>query len=63
MLLQLITLLVILAVVGFCVYLVITYIPMPQPMKQAIMVIVILLLVLWVARALLGGGGLPALLG
>jgi len=61
MLLQLITLIVILALVGFCLWLVITYVPMPAPMKQAIVVVVVLLLVLWLARALLTGGGLPAL--
>lgn len=62
MLLQLVTLIVVLALLGFCLYLVLTYIPMPQPVKQAIIVIVVLLLVLWIARALLTGGGLPQLL-
>jgi len=63
MLLQLITLIVVLAVVGFCLWLVVTYVPMPAPFKTAIVVGVVLLLVLWLARALLGGGGLPALVG
>lgn len=62
MLIQILTLVVVLAVFGFAVYLVITYIPMPKPVQQAIIVIVVLLLLLWLARALLTGGGLPQLL-
>ena len=53
---DLITLVVVLALIGFCLWLVLTYIPMPPPMKQVITVIVVIVLVLWVVRALLGGG-------
>lgn len=49
----LLELIVVFAVIGFCLYLVITYIPMPAPMQQALVVIVVL--VLYVARVLLGG--------
>lgn len=45
------------ALIGFCLYLVMTYIPMPEPMKQALIVIVVVCLVLYVARMILGGGG------
>ena len=55
--LELITLVVVLAVIGFAVYVVITYIPMPDPFRKAIIVIVVLVLLLYVARMLLGGGG------
>ncbi len=46
-----------LAVVGFLVYLVITYIPMPDVFKKVIVVIVAILLILYVLRAL--GGDIP----
>ena len=52
----LITLVLVLAVIGFCVWLVVTYIPMPAPMKTAIYVIVVVVLILWILRALVGSG-------
>lgn len=51
----LLTLVIVLALVGFCVWLVITYIPMPPPFRTAIIVIVVLVLLLYVIRLLLGG--------
>lgn len=53
---DLITLILVLAVVGFCLWLIVTYIPMPPPIKQVIIVIVVVVIVLWLLRALLGGG-------
>lgn len=53
--LEIITLLVTLAIVGFCVWLVTTYIPMPEPIRKAIIVIVVLLLVLYLVRRLAVG--------
>lgn len=47
-----------LALVGFLVYLIITYIPMPPPFKNVIIVIVVVLLVLYLLRVL-GVGDLP----
>lgn len=44
------------ALIGFCLYLVITYVPMPEPMKQAMIVLVVILLVLYIAR-MIGSGG------
>jgi predicted membrane channel-forming protein YqfA (hemolysin III family) len=38
------------AIVGVLVYLLETYVPMPQPFKIAIRVIVVVLLVLWIVR-------------
>lgn len=58
----LIELIAVFAIVGFCLYLVIQYVPMPEPMKQALIVIVVIVLVVWIARALLGGGTMPRLL-
>lgn len=51
----LIELVVVFALLGFCLYLVLTYVPMPEPMKQALVVIVVVCLVLYVARIILGG--------
>lgn len=53
---DLLTLVIVLALVGFIVWLVVTYIPMPPPFKQVIIVIVVIVLVLWLVRALVGGG-------
>lgn len=53
---DIITLVLVLALVGFCLYLATTYIPMAEPIKQAITVVVVIVLILWVARTLLGGG-------
>lgn len=55
-LLSLVTLIVILAVIGFAVWLVITYVPMPEPFKRALVVIVVLALLLWAVRAFVAGG-------
>ena len=52
---DLITLVVVLAIVGFCLWLVLTYIPMPEPFRKAIVVLVVLVVVLYVVRLLLGG--------
>lgn len=60
MVLELITLVVVLAILGFAVWLVTTYVPMPQPLKQAIVVIVILVVLLWLARWMVTGGALFA---
>lgn len=47
-----------LALVGFIVWLIITYIPMPQPFKTIIIVIVAVFLILYVMRVL-GIGDIP----
>lgn len=53
---DLLTAVIVLALIGFCLYLVVTYIPMPPPMKQVIVVLVVVVVVLWIVRALIGGG-------
>ena len=45
-----ITLILTLALVGFLVWLIITYIPMPDVFKKAIIVIVVILLVLYIIQ-------------
>ena len=54
-LMALVTLLIVLAVVGFVVWLIVTYIPMPEPFRKVIIVIVVLVLLLYVVQLLLGG--------
>lgn len=51
---DLITLIVVLAFVGFVTWILVTYVPMPPPFKQVLVGIVILLVVLWVVRILVG---------
>jgi len=45
-----ISLILTLAIVGFIVYLITTYIPMAQPFKTGIIVIVVVLLILYLMR-------------
>jgi len=54
----LIELLVLIAVVGFLVWALTSYVPMPAPFKTAIIVIAVIVLVLFVLRAL-GIGDIP----
>jgi hypothetical protein len=51
----LISLIVTLALIGFVLWLVVTYIPMPEPYKRALVVIVVLVIVLYLARGFFGG--------
>jgi hypothetical protein len=47
-----------LAVIGFLVWALVTYVPMPDLFKRAIIVIVVILVVLWIL-SLLGVGDVP----
>lgn len=47
-----------LALVGFLLWLVLTYVPMPDPFKKAIIAIVVVVLVLYLLR-LFGIGDIP----
>ena len=49
---SLIALIVTLAVVGLIVWLVVTYIPMPEPFKTVIVAVAVLVLLLWVLQQL-----------
>jgi len=51
---DLISVIVVLAVLGFLLWLVITYVPMPPPFKNVLLAVVILLVVLWVLRVIVG---------
>lgn len=47
------------ALIGFVVYLIITYIPMPEIFKQVLMVAVAVLLILWIISLVAGAGPMP----
>lgn len=53
-----IEMLIVLVVLGLCLYLVETYIPMSPPIKTVIRVVVVLFLVVWILRGF-GITGLP----
>ena len=57
-LISIVTTLLMFALVGFLVYLIITYIPMPEPFKQIIVVACVILIVLYLLF-LLGGHAAP----
>jgi hypothetical protein len=59
MLLGLISIVLVLAVIGFVVYLITTYIPMPAPFAQVIVVVVVIVCVLWVLSLLMGHSVVP----
>lgn len=56
----LLTLLLVLAIVGFIVYLIITFIPMPEVFQKVIIGIAVIVLLVYVIQ-LLTGHSLPAL--
>lgn len=55
----LLTILLVLVIIGVCLYLIETYIPMSPPIKTVIRVIVILVLVVWLLQVLGVVGGTP----
>lgn len=57
-LIAIVTTLLAVALVGFLVWMLITYIPMPDPFKQVIIVICVILLILYIL-ALLTGNATP----
>lgn len=56
---DLLTLIVTLAVIGFACWIVVTYVPMPEPIKRALVVIVVLVVLIWLVRALALGTVIP----
>jgi uncharacterized membrane protein len=54
MLTSLISVLVVLAIFGLVTYLIVTFIPMPAPVKTVIIAIVVLVMVLWLLQTFLG---------
>jgi hypothetical protein len=42
------------ALIGFLVYLIITYIPMPEPFKQVIVVVCVILIILYLLSLVTG---------
>lgn len=57
----LLSLVIALALIGFVLWLVVTYVPMPEPFKRVILVVVVLVLLLYLLRIVLGGSALPLL--
>jgi VIT1/CCC1 family predicted Fe2+/Mn2+ transporter len=51
---DILTLIVTLAVIGFVLWLLVNYVPMPQAYKQVLVGVVILLVCLWLLRILIG---------
>lgn len=49
---DILTLIVIVAVIGFVLWLAVTYIPMPVPIKNGLIALVALILLLWLLRIL-----------
>jgi hypothetical protein len=47
---DILTFIVVLVVIGFVLWLLTTYVPMPEPYKRAVIVIVVLLIVIWAVR-------------
>ena len=57
----LISLLVVLIIIGLCLYLVETYIPLSPPIRILIRVVVVLVIVLWLLQTFVGDIPLPRL--
>jgi hypothetical protein len=58
---DLISILIVLVIVGVCLYLLETYVPLSPPIKTVIRVVVVLVLILWLLRAFGITGNLPSL--
>lgn len=52
---SLLTLVLVLALVGFILYLIFKYIPMPEPYKQSLMVIIVVIIVIYLISMLANG--------
>jgi hypothetical protein len=50
-------LIVYIALIGLVLWLVTTYIPMPEQIKTLLVVVVVILIVLWLVQAIAGGAG------
>lgn len=55
----LLSLLIALALLGFALWAVINFVPMPPAFQRALVAIVVLLVVLWILRAFFGGVFVP----
>jgi heme A synthase len=49
------------ALLGFLCYLIVTYIPMPEPFKQVIIVVLVILIILYLLGMVTGQVSLPRL--
>lgn len=57
--LNMISLLFTIVIVGLCLYLIETYVPLSPPIQTVLRVVVVLLLVLWLLQTFGIGGSLP----
>ena len=48
---SIVSLVLVLVVLGFCLWVLLTYVPMPAPVKQVILAVVAIAVVLWVLNA------------
>ena len=48
---SIVSLILVLVVLGFCLWLLLTYVPMPGPVRQVILAVVAIAVVLWVLNA------------
>jgi hypothetical protein len=53
---ELLTVIVVIAILGFATWLVTAYVPMPEPFKRFLIVAIVLVLLFWVVRILFGVG-------
>jgi hypothetical protein len=53
---ELVTLILVIALVGFLVWVIINYVPMPQLFKNLIVVVIVIVVVLYLIRMLASGG-------
>ena len=52
MLPPLVSLILSLALIGFLLWLIVTYVPMPEPYRRLVIVVVVILIVVWLLRLL-----------
>lgn len=57
---DLVMLVLVIALIGFLVWLIVTYVPMPSMFKMAIQIVVVIAIILWLIRRF--GGSLPNVL-
>jgi len=53
---ELLTVLIVIAIIGFATWLITTYVPMAEPFKRFLIVVIVLVLLVWVVRILFGAG-------
>ena len=52
------TILLTMAIIGFLAYLIVTYIPMPEPFRQVIIVVLVIMVIIWLLNTVGSVGNL-----